>query len=370
MTDPLGGLAPEEQRPAEVPHPAPPRRPFTPTTFAILGVLAVAFVAEGLVGHDGSVQDSVALVRLGALFLPAVRDGDWWRIGSYAFLHIGWAHFAMNAYALWMLAPQLEATYGSNSAMGMFAATAIAGGGASILWNLLRGGQPVLAAGASGGLFGLFGATVALAWRLRHRIPPEARRSVFRRIGVTLILNVAIAAYFPVDSAAHAGGLLAGIGLGLVAPLRSLPTKAWHAPIHWFLIASALVLAAMEGAAVARAVRPKPRTLRAAGLEAQVPGLFVPLEPGVAGIPGEAMLGLGSDAEPLQIQPGDDAVRIGDRTWIRQRAEEKGAKVVRLAAADGGGRILIELWCGASFCQGAGADPIYEQVARTVRRVP
>src|SRR5205814_5814953 len=58
-------------------------------------------------------------------------DLDWWRLGSYAFLHIGWAHIAMNAWALWILAPQLEATYGSNQTMGLFASTAIAGGGAS-----------------------------------------------------------------------------------------------------------------------------------------------------------------------------------------------------------------------------------------------
>jgi len=41
--------------------------------------------------------------------------------------------------------------------------------------------------------------------------------------------------------------------------------------------------------------------------------------------------------------------------------------VVRLAAADGSGRILIELWCGSDFCRGDKAGPIYEQVARTIR---
>ena len=370
MSDPLGGLAPE------APHleaPPPPKqkqkRPFTPATWALLGALAIAFAAEGLVGHDAAVESSVALLRLGALYLPAVRDGDWWRIGSYAFLHIGWAHIAMNGYALWILAPQLELTYGSNLTMGMFAATAMAGGSASVLWAVLRGGPPVLAAGASGGLFGLFGGTVALAWRMRHRIPEGARKSVFRRILMTLAINVAIAAYFPVDSAAHLGGLVSGIALGLIAPLLSMPARPWHRLTQWFLIGSALLLAAMEGAAFARAVRPKPRTLKGAGIEAQVPGLFVPLEPGLAGIPGQAMLAISNDGEGLQIQAGDDAVRIGERTWIRERTEEKGAQIVRLAAAEGSGRLVIELWCGSEFCRGPDGDRIYEQVARTVRIV-
>lgn len=368
MSDPLGGLSPEPPQPAPEPEPQVQRkRPFTPTTYAILGAIAVAFVAEGLVGNDAAVEDSVALLRLGALYLPAVRDGDWWRLGSYAFLHIGWVHILMNGWALWILAPQLELTYGSNSTMGMFAATALAGGGASTLWAIFRGGPAVMAAGASGGLFGLFGGTVALAWRVRYRLPPEARKSVFRRILLTLAINVAIATQFPVDSAAHLGGLISGIALGLWAPLASMPERPWHKPTHWFLIGSALLLAAMEGAAFARAVKPKPRVLRGAGVEATIPGLLVPIEPGVAIIPGEVQLSVYSDQEPLQIYSGDDAVHIGDRTWVRERSSEKGFEITRLAASEGRGRLVIEMACGHDFCRGDKASSIYELVARTAK---
>ncbi len=146
-----------------------------------------------------------------------------------------------------------------------------------------------------------------------------------------------------------------------------MPQEPWHRLTQWFLIGSALLLAAMEGAAFARAVKPKPRTLHGAGIEAQVPGLFVPLEPGLAGIPGEALLGISSDGEALQLVPGDVAVRIGDRTWIREQTNEKGAEITRLAASEGSGRIVIELWCGADFCRGPKAGAIYEQVARTAK---
>ncbi|MCA1828888.1 MAG: rhomboid family intramembrane serine protease [Myxococcales bacterium] len=368
MSDPLGGLEPA---PVEEPRPEPParKRPFTPTTWALLVVIGLGFLAEGIVGHDGTVESSVALIRLGALYLPAVKTGDWWRIGSYAFLHIGWAHIAMNGWALWILAPQLEATYGSNQTMGLFASTAIAGGGASFLWAIVRGGTPPLAAGASGGLFGLFGATVALAWRLRHRIPPEARRSVFRRILGTLAINVAIAAFFPVDSAAHLGGLLSGVGLGLVAPLPMLPAQPWHRLTHWLLIASALALFAGEGAAVAWAVKPKPRTLHGAGVEAQVPGMLVPEEPGLALLPGAAAVEIGRDDEPLSIEPGQDAIHVGERTWVREVESRDGKDVVRLAAADGPGRLVIEFACGADFCRGEKGRQMYELVARSIRTI-
>lgn len=368
MSDPLGGLTA-----AREPAPAPPpqiRRPFTPTTYALLLVIAAGFIAEGLIGHDKAVESTVALVRLGALYLPAVRSGDWWRIGAYAFLHIGWMHIAMNAWALWILAPQLEQTYGSNLTMGFFACTALAAGATSTLWALLRGGQAVLAAGASGGLFGLFGATAALAFRLRHRIPPEARRSIYRRIGVTLLLNLAIAAYFPVDSAAHAGGLISGLALGLIAPLRSLPERPWHRPAQWLIIGSALALAAMEGAAVAWAVRPKPRTLKGAGVEAQAPGLLIPSEPGVAVLPGAAYLEIRREPQPLAIEPGEDAVRIGERTWVRERDSREGTDITLLAAGDGSGRLIVEFGCGADFCKGPAGEKMVEQVARTIRTMP
>jgi membrane associated rhomboid family serine protease len=368
VSDPLGGLEPaREPEPQRVERRS---RPFAPTTWALLILIGIGFAAEWFVGGDPAVESQVALIRLGALYLPAIRDGDWWRLGSYAFLHIGWAHVAMNAWSLWILGPQLEATYGSNLTLGFFSGTAIAGGAASALWAMLRSGHPALAAGASGGLFGLFGATAALAFRVRHRMPPEARRSIYRRIAFNLVLNAAIAISFPVDSAAHLGGLLFGTVLGLVAPLPSFPVRAWHRPAHWLIVGFALALACMEGAAVAWAVRPKPRTLRSPGLEAKVSGLLMPVEPGVALLPGAAYVEIRRDDEPLRIVPGESAVRIGDRTWLRQEESREGTDTTLLAAADGGGRLVIEFGCGADFCKGAKGARIYEQVARTVRTVP
>ena len=366
MTDPLGGLPPQ---PAEEPPRAespPPLRPPRTTTVALLIALGAVFAAEAAVSGDPAVESPAALLRLGALYLPAVLDGDWWRIGSYAFLHIGWLHIAFNGYALWVLMPQIELTFGPNLALGFFAATAIAGGAASAVWSL-HTGHHALAAGASGGVFGLFGATIALYLRVRRQLPEEARRRIMRAIAVNLLINLAIAFKAPVDNAAHLGGLFSGLLLGLVAPRVREPRTLVHRAAQGVLVASALLLAAMEGAAVARAVKPKPRTLRAAGVEAQVPGLFIPLEPGLAGLPGAAMLGISSDREALKISPGEDAVHIGDRTWLRERGQEKGADVTRLAASDGGGRVVIELWCGADFCRGPAGERICEQVARTLR---
>src|SRR5207302_10803047 len=101
---------------------------------------------------------------------------------------------------------------------------------------------------------------------------------------------------------------------------------------QWLIIGSALLLAAMEGAAVAWAVHPKPRTLRGAGLEAQVPGMLMPAEPGVALLPGAAYLAVRREEVPLAIVPGQDAVRIGDRTWVREHDSREGTDITLLAA--------------------------------------
>jgi len=365
VTDPLGGLS-HDPAPEPAPEPRGFVRPPRPTTWALLIVLGVAFVAEGLAGRDPLVKSSVALFRLGALYMPAVRDGDFWRIGSYALLHIGWLHLLVNGYALWILAPQLEVTYGSNLTLGLFSATAIAGGAASTAWSLHTGAAN-LAAGASGGIFGLFGATVALYLRVRHGLPERVRRSITQTIAINLLINLAIAFSFPVDSAAHLGGFLSGILLGLVAPLLRGERQPWHGVARIGLLASAVALACFEGAAVARAAKPHTRTLRGPGVEAQVPSLAVPVKPGVAYLQGVVEVHLRRDDEPLRIAPGEDAVRIGDRTWVRRRTTEDGVDDAVYAAADGRRTLVIEFSCNDPVCRGAAGEAMIAQIARTAR---
>ena len=363
MSDPLGGISAE---------PEPERRfvrPPRPTTWALLIVLGIAFVAEGLVGGDPKVESTVALFRLGALYPPAVRDGDFWRLGSYALLHIGWLHLLVNGYALWILAPQLAAAFGSNLTLGLFSATSIAGGAASFAWSF-HSDAARLAAGASGGLFGLFGATVALYLRVRKRLPEPVRRGIARAIGINLLINLLIAFTAPVDNAAHLGGLISGVLLGLVVPLLHGDRQPWHGVTRVALVLAALSLACMEGAAIAGAARPHTRTLRGPGVEAQVPSLLVPMKPGVAYLPGVVEAHLRREDQPLHIEPGEDAVRIGTRTWLRHRSSENGVDSAVYAAAEGKQTLVIEFACDDPACQGAEGEAMVAQIARTARSVP
>jgi membrane associated rhomboid family serine protease len=375
--DPLGGLAheadsaPAEKRSAQVRAAEERHRPPAPTTVALLVIMGILFLAEVWLGR-GLDPDPVALFRLGSLSADAVRDGDWWRLGSYAFLHAGPLHLLFNAYALWILMRPIEGLFGPAVALGLFAATAVAGGEASIVASTLRGVPWRQAVGASGGIFGLFGAHVALYWRLRHRIAPEARRAAARTLLFNLLINLALAigaqaANFPLDNPAHAGGFLSGIVLGLLAPSPVLPERPWGRFLLYLLVGASFALAGMEGAAIARAVNPHPRTLRADRVEASVPWDMVPGRDGHARSPGGVDLALRRVEGPIKVEHGHE-IALGGRSWSKiVTIDPGGTPTVVLTAPDGPARLFVQAWCYDPDCTDAKRDEVAELVASQVR---
>jgi membrane associated rhomboid family serine protease len=364
--DPLGGL-PEDRQPQPV---AVPRPPPSPTTAVLLSLIGLMFLVEIWLGGLG--PDPVALFRLGSLSASAVLDGDWWRLGSYAFLHAGPVHLLVNGYALWVLMRPIESLFGPVVALGIFAATAIAGGAASFASAELRHDLWRQAVGASGGIFGLFGAHCALYWRLRKRLAPEARRAAGRTLVVNLIINLALAvgaeaAGFPLDNAAHAGGFASGILLGFLAPSPLLPARPWGRPALLVLIASSFALAGMQGAAIARAVKPHPRMLRNEGVEVRVPWTVVPGSGGRAASVDGLEIAIGRDEGTVE----NGTIMLGNRAWSRfATTDPKGAPTVVLTTPDGSGHLTVQAWCLTSDCSDEKRDELAKQVAATAQTTP
>ena len=145
----------------------------TPVSFA-LAAACVAFL--GWVETHGSSTDPEILVRFGALERGRVWDGQPWRLLTAAFLHIGWVHLAWNV-AFGVLACRLvERALGSVRFLFVYLASALGASALSLL------GQDAIAAGASGPLFGVVGAILAL-----HRRGLPSWRA-FLRSGATLWL--------------------------------------------------------------------------------------------------------------------------------------------------------------------------------------
>jgi hypothetical protein len=185
-----------------------------------------------------------------------------------------------------------------------------------------------------------------------------------------LLVNLALAfgaaaVGFPLDNAAHAGGFLSGILLGLVAPSHILPARPWKRPALYFLVAASFVLAAMEGAAVARAVHPQTRTLRSEGIEASVPWSLVP------GGDGHARSVAGYDVYVGRLEgslAGGHPVALANGTWTQfsvQNAE--GVDIRVLTRRHPGSDLVVQAWCSVPECATEERDRIAEEVAASAR---
>lgn len=194
---------------AAAPH--PPQRPgwrTAPVTYGLLAAYVAVFVVGTLSGGRAS-----PIVVAGAQINDAVVAGQWWRVLTATLLHDGLTHLAFNGYALYLLGPQLERGVGSAAFAALYLAAGLAGGIA-----FLVGAPGPVAVGASGAIFGLFGAYVAAAWANRDT---PAGRAGLTQLGVLLAINLALPLLIPrIAWQAHLGGLVAGIAVGLAWAAR------------------------------------------------------------------------------------------------------------------------------------------------------
>jgi membrane associated rhomboid family serine protease len=183
-----------------------------PVTYGLL----VAYVAVSVVGAISGGRVS-PIVVFGAQINDAVLAGQWWRVLTATLLHDGLTHLAFNGYALYVLGPQLERGVGSAAFAALYVAAGLAGGMA-----FLVGAPGPVAVGASGAIFGLFGAYLAAAWANRDT---PAGRAGLTQLGVLLAINLALPLLIPrIAWQAHVGGLLAGFAVGLVWAARAQRT--------------------------------------------------------------------------------------------------------------------------------------------------
>lgn len=185
-------------------------------TKILLVLNAVVFLAV-LARGDELVVDlgMVGYATDGGTFLAphwiGVADGEWYRLVTAAFLHQEIWHIGFNMLGLWLLGPPLESALGRARFVALYLLSALAGSTLSFV----LADQTQLSLGASGAIFGLFGATAVLARR---------RDLDMRPILVLLAINLVITfTWSGIAWQAHIGGLVAGavVAAGMVwAPRR------------------------------------------------------------------------------------------------------------------------------------------------------
>jgi membrane associated rhomboid family serine protease len=199
---------------------AQPGRGFTLTN-ALLLVLAAVYGLEVVVAGAGSLVSGpgpLTLVKLGANLglgqvspsspVIGIATGEYWRMFTAMFLHVGIFHLLMNSYALYIFGNVIEGEQGRGRFLLAFVITGLAASATSYAF-----GDPfVPGAGASGAIFGLFGVFLGHAWR-RRDLAFYAQR--VRSAMTLIVLNAIIGFTVPnIDWRAHAGGLVAGIAVG------------------------------------------------------------------------------------------------------------------------------------------------------------
>ncbi len=171
----------------------------SPVVMSLLVINVVIFLA-GLVSRDIELELLVNYASNGNL----ISDGEWWRALTSAFLHNGLMHILFNMYFLYIFGPRLEQQVGSVSFSGIYLASAVGGSFASMLFA-----PDTFSVGASGALFGLFGAWLYAAYRQRGS---AAGSAMFNQLGGILLINMALPLFIPrIDWRGHLGGLVTGI---------------------------------------------------------------------------------------------------------------------------------------------------------------
>jgi membrane associated rhomboid family serine protease len=207
------------------PAPRPPtgarrRQASAPVAFGLLAVYVAVFFLGTATGGTSS-----RIAMEGAQINALVWQGEWWRVLTATMLHAGITHLLFNGYALYILGPQLERGVGSVPFAALYVASGLAGGVA-----FLFAAPDQVAVGASGAIFGLFGAWLAAAWANRHT--PQGRAGL-SQFGLLLAINLALPLFVPnIAWQAHLGGLVVGIASGLwwAARRRASPLVRAGAP--------------------------------------------------------------------------------------------------------------------------------------------
>ncbi len=193
-------------------------------TYAIIAVTSIISLALLFTQTpDGQPSDLELLLWLDK---SAVYNAhEYWRLLTVALVHGSIIHLGFNMYALWIIGPLVETLYGPRRFLGIYLVCAAAGSAASYATSV----NP--AVGASGAVFGLFGALL-VADRVHKPALTRNARNLTAQIGMLIGINLFIGISIPgIDNAAHVGGLLAGAALGfLLVPAGVTLGSFWSRP--------------------------------------------------------------------------------------------------------------------------------------------
>ncbi|GAA0296130.1 rhomboid protease GluP [Gracilibacillus halotolerans] len=167
-------------------------------TFLLIAINILIFI---FIEYKGSSTSTETLIKYGAKYNIAIMDGEYWRFITSMFLHIGTFHLLLNMLALYFLGTLTERIFGNSRYFLIYMIAGLTGGLASFAFN------PAVAAGASGAIYGLFGALLYFGWRNKEVFMKTIGMNVFTILGINIIFGFIAP---QIDVGGHLGGLVGG----------------------------------------------------------------------------------------------------------------------------------------------------------------
>jgi len=187
-----------------------------PLTFTLIALNLAAYAFTALAsGALGDIPPKT-LVETGALYGPfVVFGGEWWRLFTAMFLHGGAMHLAMNMMSLYIVGRGAELYFSKATYLAIYLFSGLIGAEASLYAH-----PADVAMGASGAIFGIFGALVGYFLAFRQHLGPQAKE-VFQDFMAIIGINVVLGLAMPsIDMSAHIGGFFTGLVGGVWLALR------------------------------------------------------------------------------------------------------------------------------------------------------
>ena len=232
-----------------------------PATYLLLAVNCAVYLWMVAHGVSPKYPTETNLIHYGANQTSLVLHGQWYRLLTATFVHVGLIHLATNMWCLWNLGMLGEPLLGPFGMVAVYMLTGIAGNLLSMATNAvlaLASHDPrfllEVGAGASGAVFGIAGILIVLLSNRRLPFPWQQLRQLRSRVVQFAAINLVIGlgtmfvdVGIRIDNMAHIGGFLSGLALGVPLLPRMTSGRERYLRRQKFTFAAAALVLALFG---------------------------------------------------------------------------------------------------------------------------
>ena len=184
-------------------------------TYSLILICILIFILMYILGNGS--EDTYTLLKFGANLDALTKNGQYYRLFTSMFLHIGIIHLLCNMYSLYIIGREVEIVFTKKKFLIIYLLSGIAGSILSLAFN-----HNTVCAGASGAIFGLLGALLYFGYYYRAYLGASVTRSILPVVIINLIIGFASTG---IDNAAHIGGLVGGILIAMAVGVLDKSNK-------------------------------------------------------------------------------------------------------------------------------------------------